>query len=354
MKYDVAVVGAGPAGSAAAIELARAGARVLLLEKSTFPHHKVCGEFLSPEVAAVLAELGCSDVLAPAAHIESGQVLTPSGCLLDFRFQVPAHGLSRWSLDAGLARHARAAGAVLQERTEIAFAEGGLLASRDGRRFEARAVLLACGRHSVLNPARTTDRACFGFKAHYCGAWPPRLHLHFFPGGYLGVSPIEDGQVNACAMVRRELLKDADSVVEGVVGKKLKRATEFVFAGPLLPGWQTCPEHMLTAGDVAAFLDPFIGDGISLALRSGRLAARHLLAQLRGGDPQRVAVEYARDLRRLCGRQVAVSRLLRLGAGTPLLEVPVTRLFATSAALRRGLFRITRGNLAAPGHVGGE
>ncbi len=343
---DVAIVGAGPAGCAAAVELARAGCRVLLLERSAFPRHKVCGEFLSPEVAGILEELGVGAVLAGAAPIESGRVVTPSRCSLEFSFPAPAYGLSRYALDAALARRAADAGATLVERTEIASLEhdtrGSFLTSRDGRRFAARVVLFACGRDSLFHPPGGAGGRFFGVKAHYRGAWPARLDLLFFPGGYLGVAPIEDGRINVCAWMEKRLLKEAGAIFEDMLGPGIQREGRFFFTGPLRPGWQSEDGDRWVAGDAAIFLDPFTGDGIALALQSGRLAAQHLLAGLKGSRLQPEATAYVQNLQRLCGRQLAVGRLLRLGLKLPVLEMPLARLLASKPSLRHALFRATR------------
>lgn len=338
---DVAIIGAGPAGSAAAIELARAGARVLILEKAEFPRHKVCGEFLSPEGAAALRELGAGDLLDGAARMDTGVVVTPSGRRLEFQFPTPAYGLSRARLDDGLAQHAVGLGATLVTRAEVGSLDP--LRCRDGREFQARVVLLACGRHSLLNPAPANRRAWYGFKVHLRGDWPPRLDLHFFPGGYLGVAPIEDGLINACALVEKKLLQEAQALVERTVSAE--QVGEYLFTGPLHPGWRSFrnPHSVFRSGDAAAFTDPFTGDGISLALGSGRLAAQHLLKLLEGAPAEKVAARYTRDLRRLCGRQMSASRLLRAGLARPWIEAPASRLLASTPALRRLVFRLTRG-----------
>ena len=340
---DVAIIGAGPAGSAAAIELARAGARVLMLEKAEFPRPKVCGEFLSPEGVVALRELGVAHLLEGAARMDTGVVVTPSGKRLEFRFPTPAYGLSRARMDHGLADQAVRLGADLVTRAEIASLDP--LRCRDGRQFQARVVLLACGRHSLLNPAPANGRAWYGFKVHLRSAWPSRLDLHFFPGGYLGIAPIEDGLINACALVEKNLLKQAQLLVDRTV--RGQQVGDYLFTGPLHPGRQSfCilnSAFCIPAGDAAAFTDPFTGDGISLALRSGRLAAEHLLRLLEGATAEKVAARYTRDLRRLCGRQMSASRLLRAGLARPWIEAPASRLLASTPSLRRLVFRLTRG-----------
>jgi flavin-dependent dehydrogenase len=335
--YDVAVIGAGPAGSAAAIELSRAGASVLLLEKAAFPRHKVCGEFLSPEVAAVLDELGCRALLENAPRMDLARVHTLSKQVLEFPMDSPAYGLSRRALDAGLVRAACRHGAMFVERTEIAAHANGELTARDGRRFPARIVIQASGRSKRSNG--TADS--FGFKAHFLGDYPARVDLHFIPGGYLGVSPVEGGRINVCALVEKRLVRQANAIVRGILGDSYGQEWPFLYTGPLDPGWRGV--HGLQAGDAVAFLDPFTGDGISLALRSGRLAARAALRMLAGESEAAVIANYGEALRQMYGHQFAAARLLRFGAHRAWLEAPVSRLLAASPALRRVVFQVTRG-----------
>jgi flavin-dependent dehydrogenase len=334
--YDVAVIGAGPAGSAAAIELSRAGASVLLLEKAAFPRHKVCGEFLSPEVAAILDELGCRRLLDNAPRMDLACVHTLSKQVLEFPMASPAHGLSRRTLDDGLVRAACSHGAAFVEKTEIVSHASGELTARDGRRFQARVVIHASGRSATSGSAQH-----FGFKAHFLGDYPARVDLHFLPGGYLGVSPVEDGRINVCALVEKRLVRQAETIVRGILGDVYGQEWPFLYTGPCNPGWRGV--QGLPAGDAAAFLDPFTGDGISLALRSGRLAARAALRMLAGESEAAVIASYGDGLRRMYGHQFTAARLLRVGAHRAWLEAPVSRLLAASPALRRVVFRATRG-----------
>jgi flavin-dependent dehydrogenase len=190
--------------------------------------------------------------------------------------------------------------------------------------------------------ARSGDAAQhFGFKAHFLGSYPARVDLHFLPGGYLGVSPVEDGRINVCALVEKGLVRQADAIVRGILGDQFPQEWPFIYTGPCNPGWRGM--HGLEAGDAVAFLDPFTGDGISLALRSGRLAAAAARRMLAGESEATVIASYGEDLRRMYGHQFAAARLLRFGARRAWLETPVSRLLAASPALRRMVFRVTRG-----------
>jgi flavin-dependent dehydrogenase len=208
--------------------------------------------------------------------------------------------------------------------------------ARDGRRFQARAVIQASGRRPRAHAAGS-----FGFKAHFWGAYPARVDLHFIPGGYLGVSPVEDGRINVCALVEKRMVRHADAIVRGILGEAYRQEWPFLFTGPLDPGWRGM--HGLQVGDAVAFLDPFTGDGISVALRSGRLAAGAALRILAGESEAAVVASYGESLQRLYGYQFAAARLLRLGAHRAWLEAPVSRLLAASPALRRAVFQVTRG-----------
>jgi flavin-dependent dehydrogenase len=328
MMYDAAVIGAGPAGSAAAIELARAGAKVLLLEKSAFPRHKVCGEFLSPEVATVLKDLGCAELLEDALRIECARVHTASQRNLGFPLDPCGHSLSRFTLDMRLVAHAVRLGATFQPNTNVAAHDV----------LPARLAIPAWGRRIREN----ITGGFFGFKAHFIGDYPRQVDLHFFRGGYVGISPVENGRINVCALVEKQLLRDAERIARQVVGRTPRQEWPFLFTGPLHPGWQG--GSGLAAGDAAAFLDPFTGDGISLALRSGRLAARAALALLSSSSG--AEVEYQTQLRRMCRGQFAVARILRFGLQRSWIESPVSRLLAGTPRLRRAVFGATRGNLA--------
>ena len=362
--WDVAVVGAGPAGCAAAIELARAGAKIGLLEKAAFPRDKLCGEFLSPVGARVVEELGCGRQFhaAQPAHIERAVVVTASGAQLEFSFPARAYGLSRLRFDHLLARAAQAAGAQLIEKAEIVRLENAsqTLSTRDGRKFQSRMVLLASGRHSLLQPltpdsstGRTALRparrekpaAYFAFKAHYQGECAGRVELYFFPGGYCGLAPIEGGLVNLCCLVEKSLLAtgSAEQVLARVPALRARlagwrREEPFLFTGPVSMGWRRPPSDLLAAGDAALFPDPFTGQGMSVALENGRMAARHALSGSEAVSESSEAVSesseavsesieaYSRELRRRFGGQLRAARLLR-AATTPWLERTLLRVF---------------------------
>ena len=336
------------------------------LEKAAFPRDQLCGEFLSPVGARVVEELGCGRQFhaAQPAPIERAVVMTASGARLEFPFPARAYGLSRLRLDHLLVQAAQSAGAELIEKAEIVRLENTsqTLSTRDGQKFQSRMVLLAAGRHSLLQPLtpdsptgrtalwparrdKQANPAYFAFKAHYQGECAGRVELYFFPGGYCGLAPIEGGRVNLCCLVEKSLLAtgSAEQVLARVPALRARlagwrREEPFLFTGPVSMGWRRPPPDLLAAGDAALFPDPFTGQGMSVALETGRMAARHALY---GSEAVSESIEaYSRELQRRFGGQLRAARLLR-AATTPWLERTLLRVFSC-VPLRQAACRVIR------------
>ncbi len=288
--YDLIVVGAGPAGSACAIAAARAGARVLLLEKDTFPRHKVCGEFVSPESLRLL------ESLLGQKKFEARPEITSARAFLDHRVvSLPvspaARSIPRSELDTALLQSARRSGVHAEESvTVLEVGQQGVFEARTAEKtFTARAVVNATGRWSQLTQYQTAGKARWiGLKAYVSEAVPPRsVDLYFFPGGYCGVQPVAKDIVNACAMVRGDVAHSLEEVFASHPALwRRSRNWELLFpaitTSPLyFRRPETQDQGVILAGDAAGFIDPFAGDGISLALHSGTLAAESLTSFLR-------------------------------------------------------------------------
>ena len=288
--FDLIIIGGGPAGTAAAITAARRGAGVLLLERGRLPRHKVCGEFVSAESLELLGTLLASPhdaLLRDAVRISSSRVFL-DGRVLQTPIRPAAASIPRLDLDAALWESAVEAGVEARQQTVVQSVSGAgpfRVATSDGV-FEGSTVINASGRWSNLN--RTTDapgEKWLGVKAHFAEASPPNsVDLYFFEGGYCGVQPVDCGEagagrVNVAAMVRAGIASTLPEVYPHHPAL-LERSRQWL---PLSDSVTTSPlifrqpepvrEGILLAGDAAGFVDPFVGDGISLALRSGALAA---------------------------------------------------------------------------------
>jgi menaquinone-9 beta-reductase len=291
MLYDLIIIGGGPAGSSAAISAARGGARVLLLERGRFPRHKVCGEFVSAESLSLLKDLLDHEhtaLLRDAVRIPHARMFL-DGRTLHARVDPPAASIARFDLDAALWHSAESVGADARQQVTAQSVGGSgpfrIITTND--EFESRALINASGRWSNLNLAPEENgirpEKWLGVKAHF--AEPPSqpsVDLYFFEGGYCGVQPVGAGRVNASAMVRAVVASSLPEVFSQHPALRERSrnwtlVSDPVSTSPLIfRNPQAEREGVLLAGDAAGFVDPFVGDGISLALRSGSLAARCL------------------------------------------------------------------------------
>jgi menaquinone-9 beta-reductase len=290
-QYDLIVVGAGPAGSACAITAARAGAKVLLLEKDRFPRQKVCGEFVSPESLGLLHGFMKNDRFRSCAQIASSRIFLDNKVLV-LPVSPAAQSIPRFDLDPALFAAAQNAGVTAHEGVAVQDVQRDEVfhVRTSESAYSARALVNATGRWSKLTHFDVAEKEKWiGLKAHFTELSPPQsVDLYFFPGGYCGVTPVGPNSVNACAMVRA----DAAHTLEDVFTKEPHLYERSRAWTPLFTTVTTSPlyfrepetesDGMFLAGDAAGFVDPFAGDGISLALQSGTLAAQSILPFLRG------------------------------------------------------------------------
>jgi len=368
MNYDLIVVGGGPAGCAAAITAARSGASVLLLERGRFPRHKVCGEFVSAESLGLLQNL-----LAPSQRglIQHAPRIARTRIFVDaaeLRAEInpAAASITRFDLDAALWNSCAHAGVECRSDYAVQSVEGAgpFSVITRAESFEARALINATGRWSNLTSQATragvTKDRWIGIKAHFRETSHPTLpsvDLYFFGGGYCGVQPIsgpnQNGAataINACAMVRADVATDLTEVLK--LHPALRERSESW--QPLMDPVSTSPlvfhqpepvqNGMLQVGDAATFVDPFIGDGISLSLRSGDLAGDCLSSFFRNECSRESAEEdYARLYQtRLAPVFRASSRLRNLLRWPGMVRKPVLSLLEKTPSITRHFVKMTR------------
>ncbi len=305
-RSTVQIVGAGPAGSMAALSALREGARVRIFEKSAFPRHKVCGEFLSPAIVPLLRRVGCeTDFLKLGPAILREMRLHFGAGTVRHRLPEPAFGSSRYELDRLLLNRAVASGAeLIREQRSTALPAN-----------TTDPTIVTCGRKSIA--PRSNDRL-FGFKAHFTGPVNDAVELFFFENCYVGVSAIENGITNVCGLAPERMLRSCgfepgkllhrcQSLAERL--RPLTRTMDWLVTGPLV--FSTGPEiaephapALYRAGDALAFIDPFTGSGILNAMLTGERAGR---AAAHGSPVE----EYLRHCRRLLRRPFLVSRAVR-------------------------------------------
>jgi len=324
----IEVIGAGPAGAAAALAVLADGRPVRLFEKSVFPRHKVCGEFLSPEVEAVFSRLGVLQAFQTAGPAPIRRaVLHLGGRVKRWALDPPAYGLSRYALDWALVQAAAARGAEV---------------IRDMRKPERGPVVLAHGRRQ-LSPR---GRRLFGFKAHFAGSTDDSVELFFFSRCYVGVSPVEGGLTNVCGLVPEAALSVLGFRIDALLDfepalkerlKPLRRNMEWLITAPVTPDRRFARptgEALFPAGDALGFIDPFTGSGILSALLTGRAAGQ---AAARG----RSTAEYLRDCSRILRLQYRLAASVSAAISSGLAR------YAMGWMPGRLLFRATRPRLPA-------
>lgn len=339
--YDAVIVGGGPAGSACAATCAAAGLRVLVVERAVFPRDKVCGDCLNPDCWPVLARLGVEESVRALPHAALRAVEFRGLHGAPVRLPLPDHArgeiaVKRRALDALLlanavargagARHGRAVGGVrpVEDGFEVTLAG-------DGEPIRARFLVAADGRNSVVarltgllddrrRPA--TDRV--GLQTHV--PCPPefgaRVEMRWFARGYGGLCPVGGGELNVS-------LAGPPASLDG-----LKRwAREEFGVAPDHP-WRTIAPldrapapraavargrgGIFLVGDAARVVEPFTGEGIYYALRTGELAAEAIVAAVRGGTGAAVAADRYRAAHAAAYRgRLWVNRLARLAGRHP-------------------------------------
>ena len=384
--FDVAIAGAGPAGASAAIQLALSGARVLLIEEKKFPRAKLCGEFISPECLTHFKRLGVMDQMSAAGGAavsetvfysrHGNSVAVPSEW---FMSGAQALGLSRSEMDHQLLQRAKNAGVEVLEEThasrlicEREEVRGIRVKSGDATRdYEALITVDATGRTRALarhlDPARPNQRKhtnpLVAFKAHLVRARVAAgaCEIYFYKRGYGGLSAVEGGVSNLCFIVAandvRRFNSNPELVLREVVMKNSRAAYTLAEATTSTPWLSVSLERfgrrtlapargLLTVGDAAAFIDPFTGSGMLMALESGQVAAEAIarnLSQLRRGSGfESLAHNYEAEYQRRFASRLRVSGLLRRAAFFPNLAEAAILLSATSSTLRRKLARATR------------
>ena len=318
---DVLIAGAGPAGSAAAVHLAQAGWRVVVVDRAEFPRDKPCSEYMSPEAVRLLDRLGVVPDLeaAGAVALEGTTVIAARGSRLTglFReaeprpFRPAGLSLPRRILDARLVRAAREAGADVRERTrlEALLHDGGAVAGAmvrgpDGRHYPIRARLTigADGLGSLvarrLGRRHSSVPRRVAFVAHVRGVagMGPTAEMHVGDAGYVGLNRIGADLYNVALVVPQAACGDRPrsgdtssssrrsrpSPGSGAASSLRRLEREVLVTGPFAArAGRVTAGGALLVGDAADFFDPFTGQGIYSALRGAEMAAAHRLRRAR-------------------------------------------------------------------------
>jgi menaquinone-9 beta-reductase len=313
------IIGGGPAGAAAAIALARAGQDATIIERSVSACDKVCGDFLSAEAIAAIANCGV-DLAAFAPSRISHVRLIHGTRTATARLPFDALGLTRRALDEALLRRAADCGAtvfrgetvrgITTSQTSIRADCGGLGS------LDAKAVFVATGKHNLRGmPRQARSRRLVGLKMYYAldhaQAVELRNHIELvlFPGGYAGLQEVEGGRVVLCALLPSDRLRSIDALADECphLAARLSGARALLHRplaiadlpyGYVHRGIRGESPSLFRVGDQAAVIPSLTGDGVALALASGALAAQTWLQYgTSNGFHQRFAAHLANQMR---------------------------------------------------------
>ncbi len=368
--FDVAIIGGGPAGSSLAIELTREGVDVIVLEKEKMPRRKLCGEFMSTEVAGLCDRLGVLDEIrnVGAQPIRSAYISGPTGPGLSLDLPGMALGLSRHTFDRLLFERASDVGAEMHDQTKVESIEGsldsGFVVSTSSHSFKARIAVGAYGRRASLDrklgrPSLYAASPFVAFKAHFSGQLPrEHIEIYTFPGGYCGLLVEEEGRINVCWMIHQERLKQVGGSPDALfkemgnwnprLGRRLESFTpeeEFMAVSRLsFHRRELFAGGVCMIGDAAGMIAPLCGDGIGMALQSARVAASPIIRMLsRNASEGQFRLEYTRAWRREFDMRMTAGRLLQAMFIRPRLMQTGLALARTFPSTAAGVVALTRG-----------
>ena len=362
--YDVIVIGGVLAGLTASIELAQKGRKVLLLEKKSYPYHKVCGEYISNEVLPYLRSLGFDPMMFGAADIKRLRLSTPGGKNIYTKLDLGGFGISRYTIDNELYKLALTKGAeVLTDTrvTDVAFAGDKFTLTTNSTTYYSKLVIGSYGKRDTLDkklnrPFIQQHTGYTGVKYHVRLDYPAdEIGLDNFKNGYCGISKVEGDTYNLCYLSYRAPKEEFNNIAdleEKVLFKNpvlkdiFKRAT-FLWDTPLVITQVSfepkalIEDHILMCGDSAGLITPLCGNGMSMAIAGAKLltglieesnllkyesvpaAARQQLEgayQLLWNRQFKTRLFWGRTIQRFFGNPLLTSAFLRTTHAVPTLE----------------------------------
>ncbi|HYD90384.1 MAG TPA: FAD-dependent oxidoreductase, partial [Flavobacterium sp.] len=293
-RSDVIVVGGGLAGLAAGIHLAKHDKSVIIIEKSSYPTHKVCGEYLSNEIVPYLNWLGICTNNPEYVPIDDFTFCEVSGNIVSTALPMGGISISRYKLDHRMYLKAVEAGcSVVKEMVkDIVYNAKGFTVYTDSGTFSTELVLGAFGKWSNIDK-QLKRRFAFkksswlAVKAHYKNSLADNtVGLYSFPGGYCGVSKVDVDTVNICYLTKYNTFKTYKNIrafEEAIVfeNRKLKdimTSGTMKFDKPLAISQlsfkkkEPVKNHILMIGDSAGLIHPLCGNGMAMAIHSAKIA----------------------------------------------------------------------------------
>lgn len=312
-KWDVVIIGGGLAGLTTALHLANQNLNVCLIEKNQYPHHRVCGEYVSNEVLPYLSSLGIDPFALGAKKITKFQITDLKGFPLKVNLPLGGFGLSRYAFDNLLFEALEnRVDFVFNSVEKVIFEENDfLITTKEKESFKADFVVGAFGKRSNIDSFlernfMKQNSPWLAVKAHYDYEFPENtVALHNFKGGYCGLSKTETNTVNACYLTTFKSFKkygDIDSFQKIEMSKNPYLKTFFEQAKPIFKNPLTISQisfnkknpvenHIFMLGDSAGLIHPLCGNGMAMAIRSAQIFSELFIEKLNKVDFNRQMLE---------------------------------------------------------------
>lgn len=292
---DIAIIGGGLAGLTTALHLSQSNFNVILIEKNTYPNHKVCGEYVSNEVLPYLKTLGIDPLSIGAKKIDTLQLSNTNGKQLQIQLPLGGFGISRYAFDYLMFKQLKNKVTLIKDTVvSVNFSEELFtIKTQSNQQFQAKFVVGAFGKRSNLD--KTLNRTFFynktswmAVKGHFKADFPENLvALHHFNGGYCGLSQVESGLVNLCYLTKIKTFKNFKNIAhfekevlaENSHLKSFLAQAEPVFEKPLsisqisFERKKTVENHIFMVGDSASLIHPLCGNGMSMAIIAAKILA---------------------------------------------------------------------------------
>ena len=338
--YDAAIIGGGLAGLALAIQLAKENFKVIIIEKETYPFHKVCGEYISFECWNFLESLGypLSDMDLP--QIKQLLVSSPNGNTVEHALPLGGFGISRYKIDAELAKIAAENGAVVREDekvNEVIFNGNFFIVQSASFNIKAKCVAAAFGKRSNLDvkwkrpfaiqrPGKLNN--FIGVKYHIkIDANADVISLHNFEDGYCGMSQVENNAYCLCYLTTARNLKKSGNSIDAMEKnilyknpflKNIFSNAVFIYKEPVTIAQvsftqkKQVEDHVLMIGDAAGMIAPLCGNGMSMALHGSKIAAESITAFLQQKiSRQQMEDIYSTQWQALFARRLSIGRFIQ-------------------------------------------
>lgn len=333
--YDIIIIGGGLAGLSSAIHLSKNDFSVLLLEKNSYPKHKVCGEYISNEVLNYLHFLDIDVWSHGAKNIDSFEFSDTKGHAIKIKLPLGGFGISRYKLDEIMYHKALENGVEIRQEVAVDVSlENNVftVSTRNNQLFYGHHILGAYGKRSSMD--HTLSRKFIqhktpwiGVKAHYKADFPDNVvALHNFKGGYCGLSQVETGHVNACYLTHKEVFKeyaDLQAFQKVILGKnrvlrRFFKNAEMVFDQPLaisqisFQSKQVVDNHILMIGDSAGLIHPLCGNGMAMAIHSAKIASEVLIETRHNKkDRHHLETQYSKQWHSTFDNRLKAGRLIQ-------------------------------------------